>query len=121
MRKIETEEELFNPSCVKSVLGKNNYALYFTRNTAPYVRQFDKSEWLRRHTFYAHIGIYGFRAPFLKQVCALAPSVLEKAESLEQLRWLENHYSIRAAITNYKSFGIDTPQDMEKARKLAND
>lgn len=117
VRKIDTEEDLLNPSCVKAVLGKNNYALYFTRNPAPYIRQHEKNEWLSKHTFYAHIGIYGFRVQTLKQVCSLAPSALEKAESLEQLRWLENGYNVRAAVTSYHSFGIDTPEDMVKARK----
>lgn len=118
VRKIQSQEELFNPSCVKAVLGKNNYAMYFSRNAAPYIRQTEQKDWISKHTFYAHIGIYGFRIQTLKQLCALGPSSLEKAESLEQLRWMENGYPIRAAITSYVSFGVDTPEDLAKARKI---
>ena len=97
-------EALENPNSPKVVLDAQSRALYFER-----------SEWLARHTFYKHIGLYAFRTEVLRAVTALPQSALEKAESLEQLRWLENGYKIGVGVTDAETIGIDTPEDLEKA------
>lgn len=108
-------EALFNPNSPKVVLNKNNEALYFSRSVIPYLRGADTKDWLSLHTFYKHIGLYAYRPEVLAQITALPVSTLEKAESLEQLRWLENGYSIKVGITTQETIGIDTPEDLEKA------
>lgn len=115
---VKDERELFNPNAVKVVFDKNHKALYFSRNTMPYMRNVEKSEWLASRTFYKHIGIYAYRSEVLKAVSRLPQSGLELAESLEQLRWLENGYSVRMGITEYESYSIDTPQDLENCLKF---
>ena len=114
-RKEEGIEALFNPASPKVVINKNFEALYFSRSVIPYVRDIDQSQWLDYHVFYKHIGIYGYRADILEEIVSLPQSTLEKAESLEQLRWIENGYRIRVGVTNIETIGIDTPQDMERA------
>ncbi len=109
---------LENPNSPKVVLDARSRALYFSRSVIPYLRGTDRQEWLRRHTFYKHIGIYAFRAEVLKEVTALPQSVLERAESLEQLRWLENGYRIGVGVTTFDTVGIDTPQDLERAERF---
>jgi 3-deoxy-manno-octulosonate cytidylyltransferase (CMP-KDO synthetase) len=109
------EQTLFNPNTPKVVLNNRNEAMYFSRSIIPYVRGKAHTEWLRVHTFYKHIGLYAYRAGVLKEITALPQSSLEIAESLEQLRWLQNGYKIKAGITNRETIGIDTPDDMEKA------
>ena len=91
------------------------HALYFSRNVIPYLRGIDKQEWLQRHTFYKHIGLYGYRAPVLSEITSLPQGKLEKMESLEQLRWLENGYTIKVGITQVETIGIDTPEDLQRA------
>jgi 3-deoxy-manno-octulosonate cytidylyltransferase (CMP-KDO synthetase) len=117
IKRITSEEELFNTSTPKVVIDKNLKALYFSRNTIPFQRNFPKEQWLNSHTYYKHIGIYGFRATTLKEITSLPTSPLESSESLEQLRWLENGYSIQTAITEFESFGIDHIEDIEKVLK----
>ena len=90
-------------------------ALLFSRSVIPYLRGVDKSEWLQRGSFYRHIGLYAYRADVLAKITKLDPSPIEKAESLEQMRWLENGYKIRIGITDTPTIGIDTPEDLEKA------
>jgi len=114
-RKEEGIEALFNPASPKVVINKNFEALYFSRSVIPYVRDIDQSQWPDYHVFYKHIGIYGYRADILEEIVSLPQSTLEKAESLEQLRWIENGYRIRVGVTNVETIGIDTPQDMERA------
>ncbi|MCC8152831.1 MAG: 3-deoxy-manno-octulosonate cytidylyltransferase [Tannerellaceae bacterium] len=109
------EKDLFNPNSPKVVLNKNREALYFSRSVIPYVRGENHLEWLKKHTFYKHIGLYGYRANVLAEITQLPQSSLELVESLEQLRWLENGYRIKAGITEQETIGIDTPEDMEKA------
>lgn len=109
------EKDLFNPNSPKVVLNKNREALYFSRSVIPYVRGKNHLEWLQNHTFYKHIGLYGYRAHVLSEITRLPQSTLELAESLEQLRWLENGYKIKAGITQHETIGIDTPEDMERA------
>lgn len=112
------EKELFNPNTPKVVLNKNSEALYFSRSIVPYIRGDKHTEWLKKHTFYKHIGLYAYRTDILKEITQLPPSSLEQAESLEQLRWLENGYRIKVGITHYETIGIDTPEDLEKALKF---
>lgn len=114
IRKIESEEILFNTNTPKVVIDKNQNVLYFSRQTLPYLRDVTQEEWLSRHTFYKHIGIYAYRTDILSEITKLPVSSLEKAEALEQLRWLENGYSIKAVVTPDDSHGIDTPDDMAR-------
>ena len=107
-------EFLKSPNHPKVVLNKRGEALLFSRSVVPYLRGIPENEYLLQGEFYSHIGIYAFRSQVLKEVVSLPPSPLERAESLEQLRWLENGYTIRCGITAYKSIGIDTPEDLEK-------
>ena len=93
-------------------------ALYFSRSIIPYQRNKDKAEWLAGHTYYKHIGLYAYRAEVLKQITSLPQSSLELAESLEQLRWLENGYSIKVGISEVETIGIDTPQDLARAEEF---
>lgn len=106
---------LENPNSPKVVLDGKNRAIYFSRSVIPYLRGVDRNEWLHRHTFYKHIGMYAFRTDVLRRVTALPPSTLELTESLEQLRWLENGYRIGVGITDVETVGIDTPEDLARA------
>lgn len=117
IKRITAEEELFNTNTPKVVVDKNLKALYFSRNTIPFQRNYPREQWLNHHPYYKHIGIYGFRSAILKEITSLPISSLESSESLEQLRWLENGYSIQTAITEYESFGIDHMEDIEKVLK----
>ena len=108
-------DALMNPNSPKVVLGVNNEALYFSRSIVPYVRGCDVQEWLKTNIFYKHIGMYAYRADALAEITKLPQSSLEKAESLEQLRWLQNGYKIKVGITSQETIGIDTPADMQKA------
>lgn len=108
-------DALENPNSPKVVVDKNMCAMYFSRSVIPYLRGIEKSEWLKRHTFYKHIGMYGFRSEALKSVTSLPSSSLEVVESLEQLRWLESGYKIGVGITNQQTIGIDTPEDLAAA------
>ena len=111
-------QALQNPNSPKVVLDKNRNALYFSRSVIPYMRGVDSAEWLSRHTYYKHIGLYAYRTEVLKEITALPQSSLELAESLEQLRWLENGYVIKAGITEVETIGIDTPQDLQRAEEF---
>ena len=113
-------ERLECPNSPKVVLNEKGYALYFSRSVVPYLRGVDKSEWLEKHTFYKHLGIYAYRAELLETLTTLPQSPMEKAESLEQLRWLENGYKIKVGVTNIETIGIDTPEDLERAKAFAN-
>jgi len=118
VKKIESPEELFNPNRPMVVLDNNNNALYFSRSTIPYLRGEEKEAWFGKHNFWAHIGMYAFRSAVLQEITCLQQTPLELAESLEQLRWLENGYKIKAAETHFQSVGIDTPEDLEAALQL---
>mgnify|MGYP000819700587 CR=1 FL=1 len=111
-------EALENVNSPKVVLNKNMNALYFSRSIIPYQRNAEKREWLKNHTYYKHIGLYAYRVEVLKEITSLPQSSLELAESLEQLRWLENGYTIKAGITEVETIGIDTPQDLEHAERF---
>jgi 3-deoxy-manno-octulosonate cytidylyltransferase (CMP-KDO synthetase) len=115
VKSIGSRTELFNPNLVKAVVDKNMNALYFSRSPIPHIRNTDESQWTDRHKFYKHIGMYAYRVDVLAELTKLPVSLLEKAESLEQLRWLENGYKISIAETLTETFGIDTPEDLERA------
>ena len=109
---------LENVNSPKVVVNKRMEALYFSRSIIPFTRGKEKSEWLAGHTYYKHIGLYAYRTEVLKQITALPQSSLELAESLEQLRWLENGYKIKVGISEIETIGIDTPEDLERAEQF---
>ena len=111
----DAEKNLFNPNSPKVVINRRSEAMYFSRSVIPYMRGKDTSEWLTGHVFYKHVGLYAYRPQTLFELTSLPQSSLEKAESLEQLRWLENGYRIKVGFTDQETIGIDTPQDLEKA------
>ena len=111
----ENLNALLNPNTPKVVISKDKKALYFSRSVIPYLRGVEQKDWLASHTYYKHIGIYGFRSKVLEEITLLPQGSLEKAESLEQLRWLENGYNIRVAVNNFETVGIDTKEDLERA------
>lgn len=111
-------ETLFNPNSPKVIINKRNEAIYFSRSIIPYIRDVHHTEWLDKHTFYKHIGMYAYRGDVLKEITKLPQSSLEIAESLEQLRWIENGYKIKIGFTDIETIGIDTPDDLERALKV---
>ncbi len=117
IKKIDSVEQLFNPNLVKAVVNRNAEALYFSRSPIPYVRNMEPVEWVTHHHFYKHIGMYAYRNDILEKITRLEISSLEKAESLEQLRWLENGYKIKVKETSIETIGIDTPEDLQNALK----
>ncbi len=114
VNEIKSSNELFNHNNVKVILNKLSEAIYFSRSPVPYCRNFPEQEWIKHHTYYKHIGIYGYRRDILLEIAKLEKTKLEITESLEQLRWIENSYKIRAEITTYESVSIDTPEDLLK-------
>ena len=117
-KRIEDEDELFSPNTVKVVMDKEGNALYFSRNPVPFMRNVDREDWLGKGVFYKHIGIYAYKAETLRQIAEMQPSTLEMAESLEQLRWLENGLHIRMGITQEENVSIDEPSDIDKAERF---
>lgn len=111
-------EALENPNSPKVVVSRDMKAIYFSRSVIPYMREVPREEWLSRHTYYKHIGMYAFRAKTLGEVTALPQSSLELSEKLEQLRWLENGYRIGVGITTIETIGIDTPEDLRRAEEF---
>ena len=116
---ISDPDDLYSPNVVKVVKNNNDKALLFSRTTIPYLRDVKLAQWISHHTFYAHLGIYAYRTEVLKSIINLPPSPLEQAESLEQLRWLENGYDIKVVESSGTGLSIDTPKDLEKARQIA--
>lgn len=112
VKEIHTTEELFNPNSPKVILNKFFETIYFSRTPIPYYREKPQEEWLNAHTYYKHIGIYGYERDTLLALTQLPVSSLEKAEKLEQLRWIENGYHIRAAVTDIETLAVDTPEDL---------
>ena len=92
--------------------------MYFSRSVIPYYRGLEEGKWLENHTYYKHIGLYAYRAEALKQITSLPQSVLEKVESLEQLRWLQAGLKIKVGVTNKETIGIDTPEDLARAEEF---
>lgn len=118
-KRLDDEDELFSPNTVKVVMDKECKALYFSRNPIPFMRNVAREEWLEKGDFYQHIGIYAYKADVLHQVAHMEPSALEQAESLEQLRWLENGLAIRMALSDAENISIDTPDDLHRAEQYA--
>ncbi|MBL7918528.1 MAG: 3-deoxy-manno-octulosonate cytidylyltransferase [Bacteroidia bacterium] len=118
MIKCTSYDTLFNNGEVKIVLNKNNEALYFSRSVIPFIKNEAPENWHNKHTYYRHVGMYVYRADILAKISQLKVSDLEKAESLEQLRWLENGFKIKCVETKYDSHCIDTPEDIETVLKL---
>ncbi len=114
---FESIEAAENPNSPKIVVDNRGFALYFSRSIIPFVRGVDRQEWLDHYPFLKHLGLYAYRREVLLAVTRLPQSSLEKAESLEQLRWLQNGYRIRVGITHQETVGIDTPEDLERAEK----
>lgn len=112
VKKATLPAEVFNPNRPKVVLGLSGEALYFSRSPIPFARGAENDDWLSSAEYYLHIGLYAFRKDVLLEVTRLPQSALEKAESLEQLRWLEHGFHIAVRTTTYDSFGIDTPEDL---------
>ena len=111
-------EAISNPNSPKIVVDKKGFALYFSRSIIPFVRGKEAAEWPSSYPFLKHLGLYAYRRNVLREVTQLPQGVLEKAESLEQLRWLENGYKIRVGLTDVETVGIDTPADLERAEKF---
>lgn len=121
VRKITFEDGidfLLNPNHPKVVINNQTEAVLFSRAVIPYLRNVPANEYLHHHTFYSHVGIYAYQSNVLEQLVSLTPSSLEIAESLEQLRWLENGYRIKVGFTTERSIGIDTPDDLKEVEKL---
>ncbi len=108
-------EKLANPNCPKVVVDDNMHALYFSRSVIPYVRGIPEQGWASRHVYYKHIGLYAFKSHVLEKITTLPQSTIEKAESLEQLRWLSAGYKIKVGVTNVETIGIDSPDDLAAA------
>ena len=113
-KKIITRDELFNTNVVKLVCNTRREALYFSRSPIPFARNLPEESWAAEFAYFKHIGIYGYRSEVLGQIASLPESPLEKAESLEQLRWLVNGYKIMVALTDADSIAVDTPEDLLK-------
>ncbi len=118
IKPISNVAEITNFNRPKVVINKNQEAMYFSRSPIPFVRGFNPEEWLAQQTFYSHVGMYAYRYDILLELTKLPVGLLERAESLEQLRWLENGYRIKTAQTHFENIGIDTPEDLEEAVKF---
>lgn len=116
IRKVEPGEDINNPNHPKVILDLSGNALYFSRAVIPFIRDAEKNEWTHFHTYYKHIGLYAYKRETLNKITLVPRSPLERAESLEQNRWLENGFKIRTAVTTWESVCIDTPGDLENAK-----
>lgn len=117
---VDSHELLFDKGEVKVVLNTSNEALFFSRMVIPFIKGVDEKEWHMHHRYYRHVGMYAYRSDILQQIAGLPVSALEKAESLEQLRWLENGFRIKCVVTKYESHCIDEPGDVLKVLQLMN-
>lgn len=120
MIRCTSHDVLFDRGEVKIVLNTNKEALYFSRNVIPAIKNKNEKEWHKHFDYYRHVGMYAYRADILEKITLLKPSTLELAESLEQLRWLEHGYKITCAETNFDSYCVDTPEDIDKVLRLMN-
>ncbi|HHN48776.1 MAG TPA: 3-deoxy-manno-octulosonate cytidylyltransferase [Bacteroidales bacterium] len=119
IKKMSGPEEINNPDCVKVVATQNLQALYFSRSPIPFIRDLDDEKRFSSGLYFKHIGMYAYRSHVLSEICSLQPSPLEKAEKLEQLRWLENGFSIHLELTAHESIAIDSPGDLLKVTNIA--
>jgi 3-deoxy-manno-octulosonate cytidylyltransferase (CMP-KDO synthetase) len=117
---VDSHTVLFDSGEVKIVLNTNNEALFFSRMVIPFIKGVEEKDWHKHHPYFRHVGMYAYRTDILKTLTSLMPSSLEKAESLEQLRWLENGFKIKLVETNFDSHCIDTPEDIEKVLHYYN-
>jgi len=120
MIEVDNHDVLFDRGEVKIVLNTNDEALYFSRMVIPFIKGVEEKDWHKRHLYHRHVGMYAYRTDILEKITALPVSLLEKAESLEQLRWIENGFKIKCVTTKYESHCIDTPEDLEKLLHLFN-
>lgn len=120
VKRVHHVEELFNPSMVKVVINNKDQAMYFSRSVIPYLHEVPQDQWTQQYEFLEHVGIYGYTTKALKEITQLPISSLEVHEKLEQLRWLENGYTIKVAYTNVDSEPIDTHEDLERILKRMN-
>jgi 3-deoxy-manno-octulosonate cytidylyltransferase (CMP-KDO synthetase) len=120
VKRIDDAIDLFSNTVIKVVKAEDDKAIYFSRTAIPYLKGIDTNKWLQHGTFYKHIGIYAYRSEVLKKLSLLPQTQLEKAESLEQLRWLENGYSIQLAETEHESNSVDTPEDLARLLRQRN-
>ena len=114
-KRLDTMEAAENPNSPKIVCDRRGFALYFSRSVIPFVRGQERKEWLQHFPYLKHLGLYAYRREVLREITQLPQSPLELAESLEQLRWLENGYRIRVGLTDVETVGIDTPEDLQRA------
>jgi len=121
VKKITDTETLWNENIVKAVFGSSGNALYFSRMPIPFLRSVPKEKWLKHYQFFSHLGMYAYRYGVLKRIASLPIGHLETAESLEQLRWLENGLTIHVAQTTIQSLAIDTPEDLSQIAHLIKD
>jgi 3-deoxy-manno-octulosonate cytidylyltransferase (CMP-KDO synthetase) len=117
IKKVTDADDLLNINSPKVIINKLSEAIYFSRTALPFLRGLDTKHWLEHFSYFKHIGIYGFRSEVLQQVTRLPVSSLEKAEGLEQLRWIENGYRIKVAETDLETQAVDTPEDLQKLPK----
>lgn len=117
IKAIDNNLDIDNPNLPKVVTDSSGKALYFSRSPIPYIRKHDRNNWLENHTFYRHIGLYGYQHNILQELTKLPVGLLEQSEQLEQLRWLENGYSIQTAITQHETIAVDVPEDLIKIQE----
>lgn len=117
-KRFDSIEAVNNPNSPKIVTDIRGFALYFSRSVIPYIRGVEVHDWFGKYPFLKHLGIYAYRREVLTEVTQLPQSSLEKAESLEQLRWLENGYRIRVGLTDVETVGIDTQEDLQRAEEF---
>ena len=117
-KRFETIDAALNQNSPKIVTDLQGFALYFSRSIIPFVRGQEQAVWLEKYPFLKHLGLYAYRREVLREVTKLPQSPLEIAESLEQLRWLENGYRIRVGLTDVETVGIDTPEDLQRAEEF---
>ena len=117
-KRFESIEAVENPNSPKIVTDQRGFALYFSRSVIPFIRGKAHEDWLGEYPFLKHLGVYAYRREVLAEVTQLPQSSLEKAESLEQLRWLQNGYRIRVGLTDVETVGIDTPEDLQRAEEF---
>lgn len=117
-KRFDKMDAVTNPNSPKIVCDRKGFALYFSRSVIPFVRGQEQATWLDHYPYLKHLGLYAYRREVLREVTQLPQSPLELAESLEQLRWLENGYRIRVGLTDVETVGIDTPEDLRRAEEF---
>jgi 3-deoxy-manno-octulosonate cytidylyltransferase (CMP-KDO synthetase) len=119
VKAFSPDEDIFNPNSPKVIINSKRQAIYFSRSVIPFIRGKEKDEWQKSHKFFKHIGLYAYRTDILKKITRLKQTPLELAESLEQLRWIENGFSITVAETDMETIAVDTAEDLERVKQQA--